>query len=66
MLITPSFLCFFHPAKMCNDVYGILNGNVHSVSGDTYPVAADSDESFLKEVITPIYEVLAKVNMIHQ
>lgn len=46
---------------MCNDVYGILYSNVHPVSGDTYQTAARDEEGFLREVISPIYEVLLKV-----
>ncbi|KAF7833505.1 callose synthase 7-like [Senna tora] len=54
----PECICYiFH--HMCNDVYGVLYSNVHPVSGDTYQTAA-RDEEFLKEVITPIYEVLTK------
>ncbi|MED6107994.1 hypothetical protein PIB30_019220 [Stylosanthes scabra] len=45
---------------MCRDVYVILHGNVDAVSGDVFLRAAESDELFLKEVITPIYDVLAK------
>lgn len=51
---------------MCNEVYGILHGNVHPVSGETYQTALRGEESFLKDVITPIYEVLAKVILIWQ
>ncbi|KAI9122431.1 hypothetical protein K1719_006271 [Acacia pycnantha] len=45
---------------MSNGVYGILYSNVHPVSGDTYQSAARDEECFLREVITPIYEVLLK------
>lgn len=51
---------------MCHDVYGILNSNAHPVSGETYQTVARDDEYFLREVITPIYDVLAKVSMIQQ
>ncbi|KAE8661369.1 putative ATP binding protein [Hibiscus syriacus] len=44
--------------EMANDVYGILFSNAHPVSGDTYRTAAPDDESFLRNVITPIYNVL--------
>nr|XP_025626307.1 callose synthase 7 isoform X1 [Arachis hypogaea] len=55
----PECLCYiFH--HMCRDVYGILHGNVDAVSGEVFLKAAESDELFLREVITPIYEVLAK------
>lgn len=49
---------------MCNDVYGILYRNVHPVSGDAYQTAVRDEESFLREVITPIFEVLSKVILI--
>ncbi|KAE9618026.1 putative 1,3-beta-glucan synthase [Lupinus albus] len=55
----PECLCYiFH--NMCNDVYGILSSNAHSVSGDTYQTVALDDEYFLREIITPLYDVLAK------
>ncbi|KAK8672717.1 hypothetical protein V6N13_111081 [Hibiscus sabdariffa] len=53
----PECLCYiFH--NMANEVYGILFSNAHPVSGDTYQTAAPDDESFLRNVITPIYNVL--------
>ncbi|XP_030515431.1 callose synthase 7 [Rhodamnia argentea] len=53
----PECLCYiFH--KMADEVFGILYSNVHPVSGDTYQSAAPDDESFLRNVITPIYQVL--------
>ncbi|KAL9422969.1 hypothetical protein AB3S75_035119 [Citrus x aurantiifolia] len=48
---------------MAEDVNGILFGNVHSVTGDTYhhsQMAAPDEETFLRTVITPIYQVLRK------
>ncbi|KAI4306004.1 hypothetical protein L6164_029323 [Bauhinia variegata] len=54
----PECLCYiFH--HMCNDVNGLLIG-VHIGSGETYQPIARDEEYFLREVITPIYEVLAK------
>jgi len=50
--------------KMAHEVYGILYSNVHPVSGATYQSAARDEESFLREVITPIYQVLLKVTTI--
>ncbi|KAH9706166.1 callose synthase 7 [Citrus sinensis] len=44
-------------------VYGILFGNVRPVTGDTYhgsQTAAPDEETFLRTVITPIYQVLRK------
>jgi callose synthase len=49
---------------MAHEVYGILYSNVHPVSGATYQSAARDEESFLREVITPIYQVLLKVTTI--
>ncbi|KAB1209645.1 Callose synthase 7, partial [Morella rubra] len=55
----PECLCYiFH--NMANEVYGILCSNVQPVSGATYQAAARDDDSFLKDVITPIYQVLLK------
>ncbi|XP_022774628.1 putative callose synthase 6 isoform X2 [Durio zibethinus] len=47
----------FH--NMANEVYGVLFGNVYRVSGETYQTVPD-DESFLRDVISPIYAVLLK------
>ncbi|KAL3754843.1 hypothetical protein ACJRO7_002009 [Eucalyptus globulus] len=53
----PECLCYiFH--RMADEVYGILEGNVHPVSGDAYQSAAPDDESFLRNVIKPFYDVL--------
>ncbi|KAH9770730.1 callose synthase 7 [Citrus sinensis] len=49
--------------QMAEDVYGILFGNVRPVTGDTYhgsQTAAPDEETFLRTVITPIYQVLRK------
>ncbi|KAI4308103.1 hypothetical protein L6164_031210 [Bauhinia variegata] len=54
----PECICYiFH--HMCNDILGLFS-NVHHVSGETYQQLARDEEYFLREVITPIYEVLAK------
>lgn len=50
--------------KMANDVYGVLFSNVHPVSGETYQSPVPDDESFLRNVITPLYGVLRRVNII--
>lgn len=49
---------------MANEVYGILYSNVHPVSGETYQTTARDEESFLRDVVTPIYQVLYKVKMV--
>ncbi|XP_044492821.1 callose synthase 7-like [Mangifera indica] len=56
----PECICYiFH--NMAAEVYALLFGNVDSVSGDTYHGdAAPDDEAFLRNVITPIYQVLRK------
>ncbi|CAK8565387.1 unnamed protein product [Lathyrus sativus] len=55
----PECLCYiFH--HMCNDVYGILYSNAIQVSGDEYQIVTRDDEHFLREVITPLYDVLMK------
>ncbi|XVE86251.1 hypothetical protein DITRI_Ditri18aG0020500 [Diplodiscus trichospermus] len=55
----PECICYiFH--NMANEVYGVLFSNVRPVSGDAYQTAAPDDESFLRNVITPIYTVLRK------
>ncbi|CAL5202065.1 unnamed protein product [Lathyrus oleraceus] len=55
----PECLCYiFH--HMCNDVYGILYSNAIQVSGDAYQIVTRDDEHFLREVITPLYDVLMK------
>lgn len=58
-------LCFFpciSVNKMANELYGIMYGNVQTVSGQTVQTAYNGEESFLREVITPIYQVMRKVN----
>ncbi|KAK9266839.1 hypothetical protein L1049_001610 [Liquidambar formosana] len=55
----PECICYiFH--QMANNLYGVLFSNAHPVSGGTYEAAQYGEESFLKTVITPIYEVLRK------
>jgi callose synthase len=47
--------------KMAHEVYGILYSNGHPGSGETYETTTPDDEAFLRNVITPIYQVLRKV-----
>ncbi|WOG91817.1 hypothetical protein DCAR_0311072 [Daucus carota subsp. sativus] len=55
----PECICYiFH--KMSNEIHGILYSNVQPVSGGAYQSAPRDEESFLREVVTPIYEVLRK------
>ncbi|KAK4398212.1 Callose synthase 7 [Sesamum angolense] len=54
----PECLCYiFH--HMANEMYGTLFGNVQHVTGGTYQTEP-REESFLKDVVTPIYEVMQK------
>lgn len=50
--------------KMCGHVIGILQNNEHPVSGQKDKVEAPDEEAFLRDVITPIYDVIAKVILI--
>ncbi|KAL6286951.1 hypothetical protein ACE6H2_011341 [Prunus campanulata] len=55
----PECLCYiFH--QMANEVYGILFSNVQPVSGETFQTTGRDEESFLRDVVTPIYQVLYK------
>lgn len=46
---------------MANEMHGSLFANVQPVSGGTYQAAPPGEEAFLRDVITPIYEVLRRV-----
>jgi hypothetical protein len=48
---------------MCNDVFGILYSNAYHVSGEAFEIVTRDDEHFLREVITPLYDVLMKVSI---
>lgn len=48
--------------QMATEIHGILYSNVHRVSGDIYRTETHGEESFLRNVISPIYQVLRKVN----
>ncbi|PKA61474.1 Callose synthase 7 [Apostasia shenzhenica] len=55
----PECICYiFH--NMANELRGILFGNVYSVSGGYVESSSQGEESFLREVVTPIYQVLRK------
>ena len=49
---------------MAHELHGILYSNVHPVSGGPYQIAPRDEESFLKDVITPIYNVMRKVTVV--
>ncbi|XP_071706332.1 callose synthase 7-like [Rutidosis leptorrhynchoides] len=58
----PECICYiFH--NMANEIHGILFSNVESVSGGTYQAEAVGEESFLQNVVSPIYEVMHKEAM---
>lgn len=49
--------------QMASELHGMLAGNVSMVTGDNMkPDYGGEDESFLSLVVTPIYEVIAKVS----
>ncbi|MFS7956864.1 putative 1,3-beta-glucan synthase [Helianthus anomalus] len=56
----PECLCYiFH--HMAFELYGILAGNVSPRTGeDVKPAYGGDEEAFLKEVVSPIYQVIAK------
>ncbi|XP_073280004.1 callose synthase 7-like isoform X2 [Primulina huaijiensis] len=55
----PECICFiFH--RMAKEMHGFLFGNVQQVTGDTFIINPKGEEAFLKEVVTPLYEVLRK------
>ncbi|KAI3719792.1 hypothetical protein L6452_20697 [Arctium lappa] len=55
----PECICYiFH--NMANEMHGILFGNVQPVSGGAYQAEALGEESFLQDVVSPIYEVIRK------
>ncbi|KAL3502930.1 hypothetical protein ACH5RR_037379 [Cinchona calisaya] len=55
----PECICYiFH--NMANEMQGILFSDTHTVTGGAYQVASRGEEHFLREFITPIYEVLQK------
>lgn len=58
------FKMLFFSVKMANDVYGILFSNVEAVSGEPYETGEIIDEeTFLRNVITPIYQVIRNVSI---
>lgn len=51
--------------QMAYEVYGILSGNVSLVTGENIkPAYGGDEESFLRQVITPIYDIVEKVHSI--
>lgn len=49
---------------MAFELYGMLAGSVSPLTGEhTKPAYGGEKESFLKKVVTPIYNVIAKVGL---
>ncbi|KAH9311870.1 hypothetical protein KI387_026905, partial [Taxus chinensis] len=56
----PECLCYIYH-HMAYELYGMLAGNVSSVTGENIkPAYGGDEESFLRKIVTPIYEVIAK------
>ncbi|KAB2613297.1 callose synthase 7-like [Pyrus ussuriensis x Pyrus communis] len=55
----PECLCYiFH--QMAKEVYGLLSSNAYPAAGEIYQTRARDEEYFLRDVVTPIYQVLYK------
>lgn len=51
---------------MAFELYGMLAGSVSPMTGETIkPAYGGADEAFLKKVVTPIYNTIAKVFRLH-
>lgn len=47
---------------MAFELYGMLAGNVSPMTGENIrPAYGGDEEAFLKKIVTPIYEIIAKV-----
>ncbi|XP_048324045.2 callose synthase 3 [Ziziphus jujuba] len=56
----PECLCYIYH-HMAFELYGMLAGNVSPMTGENVkPAYGGEEEAFLKKVVTPIYEVVAK------
>ncbi|XP_052173079.1 callose synthase 3 [Diospyros lotus] len=56
----PECLCYIYH-HMAFELYGMLAGNVSSMTGENVkPAYGGEEEAFLRKVVTPIYEVIAK------
>ncbi|KAG9150701.1 hypothetical protein Leryth_008156 [Lithospermum erythrorhizon] len=56
----PECLCYIYH-HMAFELYGMLAGNVSSTTGETIkPAYGGEDEAFLKKVVSPIYQTVAK------
>ncbi|XP_030967643.1 callose synthase 2-like [Quercus lobata] len=56
----PECLCYIYH-HMAFELYGMLAGSISPMTGEPVkPVYGGDDEAFLKKVVTPIYETIAK------
>ncbi|XP_043693355.1 callose synthase 3-like [Telopea speciosissima] len=56
----PECLCYIYHHMAC-ELYGMLAGNVSSMTGENVkPAYGGEEEAFLGKVVTPIYETIAK------
>ncbi|CAA7399579.1 unnamed protein product [Spirodela intermedia] len=56
----PECLCYIYH-HMAFELYGMLAGNVSPVTGENVkPTYGGDEEAFLKKVVTPIYQTIAK------
>ncbi|KAM5582414.1 callose synthase 3 [Rosa sericea] len=56
----PECLCYIYH-HMAFELYGMLAGNVSPMTGENVkPAYGGEDEAFLKKVVTPIYNVIAR------
>ncbi|GAB2218339.1 hypothetical protein Drorol1_Dr00001559 [Drosera rotundifolia] len=56
----PECLCYIYH-HMAFELYGMLAGNVSLMTGENVkPAYGGEEEAFLRKVVTPIYEVIAK------
>ncbi|CAL8159842.1 unnamed protein product [Prunus armeniaca] len=56
----PECLCYIYH-HMAFELYGMLAGNVSPMTGENVkPAYGGEEEAFLKKVVTPIYDVIAK------
>ncbi|GAA0172046.1 hypothetical protein LIER_25951 [Lithospermum erythrorhizon] len=58
--LMPECLCYIYH-HMAFELYGMLAGNVSPMTGETMkPAYGGEEEAFLRKVITPVYETVAK------
>lgn len=56
----PECLCYIYH-HMAFELYGMLAGNVSTMTGENVkPAYGGDDEAFLRKVVTPIYQTIAK------